>query len=413
MVMGRPRRRADGSGGGPALNDGATVGETAAGVALDGAPAACSPSSASAARPADTRMPAPPVSGPVRLGGLDEAVAAGGATGGAAARSDCPGAIAAAPAITASEAAAVLVGAPPAPHGPLPPDGIDDGKGGGTARQRRDGLLRWLYQGPARARTGLQGFQVTIAHPCPYLPTQLERKVWTLLDDAQNPDYAGLARGGFRRSHMIAYRPACPTCSACVPVRIPVARLRWSKSFRRAWRANADLAAVNRPAIATGEQFRLFQRYLTARHHDGEMAGMTALDYRCMIEDSPLSSQVVEWRRPGEVAPALPPADRDRPTHLTAACLIDRMEDGLSAVYSFFEPGMPQRSLGSHIVLWLVEQARAEGLPYVYLGYWIAASRKMAYKARFQPLEGLIDGRWRTIEPTADIAASTMHPCSL
>jgi len=290
------------------------------------------------------------------------------------------------------------------------PERIDDGKGGAPVQGSRDGLLRWLYRGVPRSRTGLQGFQVTIAHPCPYLPAQLERKVWTLLDDAQEPDYDGLARGGFRRSHMIAYRPACPTCSACVPVRIPVERFHWSKSFRRAWKANLDLTAVKRPPVATGEQFRLFQRYLTARHHDGEMAGMTALDYRCMIEDSPVSSQVIELRRPSEPNPAVPPADRDRPDHLTAACLIDVMDDGLSAVYSFFEPGMPQRSLGSYMVLWLVERARELGLSHVYLGYWIAASRKMTYKARFRPLEGLIDGGWRDIDPDDDVSACTVHP---
>jgi arginine-tRNA-protein transferase len=223
--------------------------------------------------------------------------------------------------------------------------------------------------------------------PCPYLPDRVERKVVT---DLSGPDavdlYERLSRAGFRRSHSLAYRPACPGCEACVPVRIPVARFEASSSFARIAKSNADLEAHDSPAHATIDQFRLFSRYQRSRHAGGEMSGMTYDDYRAMVEETPVESHLIEYRRPDGT--------------LIAAMLADRLADSLSAVYSFFEPTESRRSLGIYMVLWLTDRARAEGQPYVYLGYWIAESRKMSYKSRFRPIEGLGPNGWAPIDLT-------------
>jgi len=195
--------------------------------------------------------------------------------------------------------------------------------------------------------------------------------------------YNALSRAGFRRSHHLAYRPACTQCHACVPVRIPVADFAPSRSLRRIQKSNADLVVrVARPH-ATLEQFRLFARYQRSRHTDSDMASMTFGDFRAMMEDSPVTSRVIELRDPAGA--------------FLGACLLDLLDDGLSAVYSFFDPEQRRRSLGTLLVLALIEAARGRELPYAYLGYWIAESRKMAYKARFHPLEGLGAAGWRRL----------------
>lgn len=237
-----------------------------------------------------------------------------------------------------------------------------------------------------------QIFHVLPDTPCPYLPGRWERKLVTEVYGRNAGHlYSRLSRAGFRRSHHFAYRPACSGCDACVPVRVCVADFAPNQSLRRVARRNADLAAGFRPPSASAEQYELFARYLGARHADGEMAGMTFADYRAMVEDTSLASSVLELREAGD-----PPGDR-RGGRLLAACLVDWLEDGASAVYSFFEPGEERRSLGKYCVLALIEEARRRALPYVYLGYWIAESPKMAYKARFRPLEGLVGGRWRRL----------------
>ena len=219
---------------------------------------------------------------------------------------------------------------------------------------------------------------------CPYLPARRERK---LLTEIHGPNgqraYNLLSRAGFRRSHNFAYRPACTGCKACVPVRVRARQFTASCSMRRVIRLNRDLTIEDRAAQATGEQFRLFTRYLAARHGDGEMAGMTFSDYRAMVEETRLDTRVTEFR------------DRDR--RLVAACLADWLDDGPSAVYSFFAPELSHLSLGTLMVLRLIETARAEDLDYVYLGYWIEQAPKMAYKARFRPLEGLGANGWRVV----------------
>jgi len=220
--------------------------------------------------------------------------------------------------------------------------------------------------------------------PCPYLPGKRERKLLTELRGPGAKDlYVALSRAGFRRSHHLAYRPACSDCAACVPIRIAAGEFRPRRSQKRVLRENRDLTIREAPVAASEEQFRLFEQYIQSRHNDGEMAAMAFDDFAAMVEDSPLDTRLAEFRT----------ADGS----LAAAMLSDWLDDGPSAVYSFFDPAAGPRSLGTLVILWLIEQARQRGLPYVYLGYWIAGARKMAYKANFQPAEGLIAGRWQPL----------------
>jgi arginine-tRNA-protein transferase len=239
-------------------------------------------------------------------------------------------------------------------------------------------------------------FFATELAPCPYLSGRLERRLVTALD-RPDPDrrHDQLILAGFRRAQSYAYRPACPGCRACVPVRIPVDRFRLTRGWRRILRHNADLVAEEREPVATEEQFDLFRRYLIGRHAEGGMAAMSWADYRAMVNDSPVSCLVAEWRRPDG--------------SLIAVSLTDRCATGLSGVYKFFDPDEARRSLGSLIVLWHVQRARELRLPYVYLGYWIADSVKMAYKARFQPLEQLTLDGWQPMpveSAPGDVAAA-------
>ncbi len=236
------------------------------------------------------------------------------------------------------------------------------------------------YKPPRRP----QFFYTTSPLPCPYVAGRTERKVVT---EITGPDsdalHDRLSRAGFRRSHNIAYAPVCPACNACVPIRIPVATFQADRTLRRIARYNADVAGVEVPARATAEQFQLFQRYQLARHGDGDMATMSFYDYRAMVEDTPIETAIVEFR--------------DAEERLLGGCLTDRLGDGLSAVYSFFAPEQERRSLGNYAILWLIARAQALGLPYVYLGYWVPESAKMAYKARFRPSEVLAGGAWRVL----------------
>lgn len=224
-------------------------------------------------------------------------------------------------------------------------------------------------------------FLVTTEVPCPYLPDRQERKIITELGGGNAPElFELLSHAGFRRSHGIAYRPACAGCQACVPVRIPVEKFVWSRSHRRIWKRNQDLAAEICDNLPTHEQYDLFASYLEARHSDGEMVGMGPQDYSSMVADSPIDTRLVEFR--------------NDLGNLTACCLTDWGKDGISAVYSFFNPDRTADSLGSYIILWLIETALAHQLPFVYLGYWVAGSRKMAYKVRFEPLEAYGPAGW-------------------
>lgn len=221
---------------------------------------------------------------------------------------------------------------------------------------------------------------------CPYLPSRTERKI---LVDLATPEanflHSRLSHAGFRRSHTLAYAPICDGCSACIPIRLPVACFKPDRTQKRTIRRNADLTRSVIPPIATDEQYALFRRYLDSRHSDGEMAGMSMHDYRIMVEETPVDTRIVEFRAPDST--------------LMAASLIDVLEDGLSAVYSFYSTETPQRSLGSFAILSLLELTAQMKLPYLYLGYWVPGSPKMAYKERFQPAEILRNGAWQKLNP--------------
>ena len=224
-------------------------------------------------------------------------------------------------------------------------------------------------------------FFATSPVACPYVPGRAERKLIVELDESGGAAfYDDLSRAGFRRSHRFAYRPACRGCASCVPVRIAVERFRDTRSTRRVRNANQDLYSSLVAARATPEQFRLFSAYQRMRHGDSDMASMRYADYRGMVEDTPVRTAVAEFRDGGG--------------GLVAASLIDLLDDGVSAVYSFYDPHQAKRSLGIWSVLWLVEECRRRGQPFVYLGYWIADSPKMAYKDRFPALERLDEGGW-------------------
>lgn len=228
--------------------------------------------------------------------------------------------------------------------------------------------------------------------PCPYIAGQVERKLFTRVTGANAAVLnSTLTRAGFRRSHDVLYRPVCPSCQACVPVRVPVDGFRPSRSQRRTLQANADLVMRERPAEPTDEQFLLFRRYQMGRHSASDMARMGDADYAAMVRDGGSSASLFEFRDAADDT-------------LLGVMLADRLADGFSLVYSFFEPEERRRSLGIFMILALIAQARREGRPHIYLGFWIAESRKMAYKVSLRPLETLTDRGW---EPLADPAPAT------
>lgn len=228
-------------------------------------------------------------------------------------------------------------------------------------------------------------FYLTSPAPCPYLPGRMERKVFTRLSgEVAKPLNDTLTHAGFRRSQNIAYRPACETCQACISVRVVVDAFEPSRSFQRVQARSSDIAGEVVDPWSTEEQFALLRRYLDTRHTGGGMSDMTMFDYVAMVEDSAVETHLVEYRyRSGE-----------KTGDLIAVGLTDLLSDGLSMVYSFFEPTEAARSLGTFMVLDHIEQARQRGLPYVYLGYWIEGCQKMSYKARFAPLEARMASGW-------------------
>jgi arginine-tRNA-protein transferase len=218
---------------------------------------------------------------------------------------------------------------------------------------------------------------LTAPMPCPYLPGKQERKLFTHLTGRRAGTlHALLSDNGFRRSQNLIYRPACEGCSACQSVRILARAFETTGRFRRILNLNADIEVTVRPPRATAEQYSLFKRYLDNRHTGGGMTAMSFVDYEYMVEDTPVQTVMVEYRLG---------SDPDKP--LVAVALTDVMPDGLSMVYSFFSPDMPKRGLGNLLILDHVRQVRLAELTYVYLGYWVQESPKMAYKGQFRPLE--------------------------
>jgi leucyl-tRNA---protein transferase len=234
-------------------------------------------------------------------------------------------------------------------------------------------------------------FYLTAPSPCPYLPGREERKVFTHLVGDRAPGLNDLlTHGGFRRSQSIAYRPACETCRACVSVRVIVDHFKPSRSMRRVRVQNSDVIGEMRVQVPSSEQYSLFRAYLDSRHRDGGMADMTVLDYAMMVEDSHVKTRLVEYRKRGPDSSI----NGRGAGSLLAVALTDVLSDGLSMVYSFFDPEEAARSLGTYMILDHIERARKINLPYVYLGYWVRGSGKMDYKSRFLPQERLLPDGW-------------------
>ena len=232
-------------------------------------------------------------------------------------------------------------------------------------------------------------FYLTAPTPCPYLPGRDERKVFAHLPAGEGAVINdALSAVGFRRSQGIAYRPACEACDSCRSVRLPIRDYVFSRSERRILARNGDLKRCLVEAEATMEQYELLRRYLSARHGGGGMAEMTWPDYVAMVEDTAVRTHVIEYRAEA--------VDRG-PGDLIACVIVDALTDGLSLVYSFYDPALPRRSLGSFVILDHAAQATEAGIPYVYLGYWVQGSVKMNYKARFSPLEVLHGPNWRLL----------------
>ncbi len=237
-------------------------------------------------------------------------------------------------------------------------------------------------------------FYLTAPSPCPYLAGKEERKVFTHLVGERAGELNDLlTHGGFRRSQSIAYRPACDACRACVSVRVITAEFQPSRSMARVIDRNSDLVGDMRMAVPTSEQYAVFRGYLDSRHRDGGMADMTVLDYAMMVEDSHVQTRLVEYRRREHDS-----GITGRGTgQLLAVALVDVLNDGLSMVYSFFDPNAGARSLGTFMILDHIARARRMGLDYVYLGYWVRGSRKMHYKGRFLPQERLLPAGWTRV----------------
>ena len=248
-------------------------------------------------------------------------------------------------------------------------------------------------------------FYVTAPQTCPYLAGRMERKLFTALqgDNAEKLNDT-LSKQGFRRSQNVLYRPSCSECSACMSARIRVADFVPTKSQKRTVKRNSDLRREATSPWATEDQYALFRRYLDSRHSDGGMADMDIFEFAAMIEETPVRSRVVEYT----TDPAL--GERWRP--LTAVCLTDVLDDGLSMVYSFYDPDRLEDSLGTFIILDHIEIAREAGLPYIYLGYWVPGSRKMGYKSKFSALEVYQGGQWHDIGDPTDYSAN-IHPLSV
>lgn len=235
-------------------------------------------------------------------------------------------------------------------------------------------------------------FFVTAPAPCPYIPGRLERKVFTEIKGSNATGMTeALSRIGFRRSQNVVYRPSCDGCSACVSVRVAAGEFVASTSQKRLLKRHADLEVSACEPWSTEEQFDLMRAYLATRHPGGGMAAMDAYDFADMVEQTPVDTVVVEYREPHQNG-------RGR---LVGACVTDKQSDGLSMVYSFFaadDAAGSRRGLGNFIILDHIVRAQRAGLPYVYLGYWIAGRAQMDYKTRFAPVERLGPRGWERDE---------------
>ncbi|MFC4213876.1 arginyltransferase [Pseudophaeobacter arcticus] len=242
-------------------------------------------------------------------------------------------------------------------------------------------------------------FYVTAPQPCPYLENRMERKLFTSLQgDGADQLNNSLSHQGFRRSQNVLYRPSCSDCCACMSARIDVSAFVKTRSQKRILKRNASLMRRATSPWATEDQYALFRRYLDSRHSDGGMADMDVFEYAAMIEETPIRSRVIEYTEP-------------QYSSLVAVSLTDVLEDGLSMVYSFYDPDQPQNSIGTYMILDHIAIALESGLPYVYLGYWVPGSAKMSYKEKFSGLEVYHQGTWKKMRDPAEFADSS-HPLS-
>lgn len=235
-------------------------------------------------------------------------------------------------------------------------------------------------------------FYLTAPYPCSYLPGLQARSQVAEPTFLISPAvYSQLVRHGFRRSGTFTYRPHCDGCRACVPLRLPAAQFVANRSQRRAWKQHAHLETTLHPLQDRPEYYELYQRYQQSRHKDGGMDNDDRDSYQNFLLQSHVDSMLVEFREPCGA--------HDRPGALRMVSVIDLLDDGLSSVYTFYDPELPHASLGVYNVLWQIELCRRLGLDFVYLGYWIKDSRKMAYKTRYRPAEGLVNDRWQPLVP--------------
>lgn len=250
-----------------------------------------------------------------------------------------------------------------------------------------DGQDGYLTNGEFRPLTWRRigvTFVATRNQACPYLDDRIERKLIAPITRSARSRFSDMNAAGFRRSNSFVYRPICSGCQACMAARVLVKDFQPSRTQRRIARKNARLQLDMAPAMATQEHYDLFRRYLDQRHFDGDMALMDEDDFAAMIEETSVRTNLFEWREP----------ESER---LVAACLVDHLDDGLSMVYSYYDPDYLERSLGVAMILSLIALLQKSGLEHLYLGYWVKGSRKMSYKQNYQPLEVYTEGFWQDL----------------
>ena len=228
-------------------------------------------------------------------------------------------------------------------------------------------------------------FYKTPETKCPYLPDKIEQLVFTHLD-GKHPDLTHnyFAKSGFRRSHGIVYKPDCKNCSECIPIRIDASKFEFSRQYKRILSKNSEINSKIVKLTGTSEQYDLFNKYQKARHKDGNMSSMQLFDYKSMIEDSPVETSIIEYRNSNGV--------------LFGVSLTDRLFDGYSMVYSFFDPDEINKSPGNFMILDHIKRAKADSLSFIYLGYYIKNCSKMSYKKKFQPLEVFFNQEWNELK---------------